>query len=215
MLTRTRTSRHRLRHSPSARQDKQSFPFLRLPAELRNKMYVFAFAGYEIWLRITGKAHVSGPRAHPSHTYYNKRALATGHVCRQLRAETRLQPFEQCPVISNVPMMIIFLDRLDSRLLNRITQVKIILDIYSDLKLPVSAELCFLLGQPRTLERLQNIMFVWTPCNHGEHGERYTTALTAFRQTFHSSGPGHSVQMKMCCTDCGTWMIGCANEDMT
>lgn len=57
------------RHSASVRQDQQPFPFFKLPAELRNKIYNFALTGYDIRLRITGKAYLSGPKDHTGLTF--------------------------------------------------------------------------------------------------------------------------------------------------
>lgn len=76
-----------------------------------------------------------------------------GHACCQLRAETRLLPFEQYPIVAEVPMMIQFLMHLmhlHRGLSQRIMEVQIILQSYTELELPVDSDSRFLLIRLRT-----------------------------------------------------------------
>ncbi|USP77115.1 hypothetical protein yc1106_04389 [Curvularia clavata] len=71
-----------------ARQNQQQSPLLRLPAELRNKIFAYALGGRTFRFKTTGNY----PWYIKNVTKY-KHALALLQVCRQIYAETALLPF--------------------------------------------------------------------------------------------------------------------------
>jgi hypothetical protein len=58
--------------------------------------------------------------------FWNERSeqvLALCYVCHQLRAETKLLPFQYCPSVANAMLFVKFLGRLDATLAGQISEV--------------------------------------------------------------------------------------------
>jgi hypothetical protein len=92
------------------------FPFLRLPGELRNKIYEYVFSGWNMSAFTIGGTNIIGVRYHPiimtGPDYNNwrlymtrlKNYTALTETCRQIRHEARLLPVKYsviskwCPI---------------------------------------------------------------------------------------------------------------------
>jgi hypothetical protein len=82
------------------------FPFLRLPGELRNKIYEYVFSGWEMWpvkLRRNNIIRVrcfpdTGPDYNDWRLYMTRVKIyaALTKTCRQIHQEARLLPFKYC-----------------------------------------------------------------------------------------------------------------------
>jgi hypothetical protein len=100
------------------------FPFLRLPVELRNKIYKYVFSGWEIW-PVKDRGNIirlrcfpdTGPDYNNWRLYKNrlKTYAALTKTCRQIHQEARLLPFKYC-VIHNwcrMDHLALWLNRMD------------------------------------------------------------------------------------------------------
>lgn len=70
-------------------------PLLRLPGELRNKIYTYVFDTPELWT-ITFRPTTVTCVPEPAFTQRFPTFLALTRICRQIRAETRLMPWKRC-----------------------------------------------------------------------------------------------------------------------
>ncbi|KAH6637914.1 hypothetical protein C7974DRAFT_390502 [Boeremia exigua] len=71
-------------------------PLLRLPGELRNKIYAYVFAGNNIWPMITedGKVRYMCISAHCYKQDTFAQFTSLTETCRQIRQELRLLPYK-------------------------------------------------------------------------------------------------------------------------
>ncbi|KAF3001553.1 hypothetical protein E8E13_009730 [Curvularia kusanoi] len=76
-------------------QNQKQSPLLRLPGELRNKIYGYFFSDYDIHMECEGFSFVGGSEF--PHLRGNQ-LVAMSAVCRQLHDETALLPFRLCKV---------------------------------------------------------------------------------------------------------------------
>lgn len=82
------------------------FPFLRLPGELRNKIYEYVFSGWNMWPSKIGRINIirlrcfpdTGPDYNNWRLYMNrlKTYTALTKTCHQIHQEARLFPFKYC-----------------------------------------------------------------------------------------------------------------------
>ena len=71
-------------------------PLLRLPPELRNKIYAYIFSGYQIdiWFADKFEASLTGENSWRSTPDIFQALVAPTYTCRQIYAETRLLPYK-------------------------------------------------------------------------------------------------------------------------
>jgi hypothetical protein len=71
-------------------------PLLRLPSELRNKIYAYTFDTPQLWVFIFDRNTViRTPEPVPSTRRFSTFIALTG-TCRQIRTETNLMPWKHC-----------------------------------------------------------------------------------------------------------------------
>lgn len=74
-------------------------PLLRLPGEIRNRIYEYVFSDHRIWPRKDWHGTIKLKCVPATRGRYNnsfERFIALTKTCRQIREETRLLPFKYC-----------------------------------------------------------------------------------------------------------------------
>jgi hypothetical protein len=99
------------------------FPFLRLPGELRNKIYKYVFSGKEVCPFVTRDSIVRLNCILASTRDYRCSAfesyVALTKTCRQIHQETRLLPFKYCIIDKRCLMdyLALWMNRMDEDML--------------------------------------------------------------------------------------------------
>jgi len=87
----------------SSEVNRQRSPLLRLPAELRNKIYGYALGGIELRMSYRSKElGVVSPMSYDPHMSFTPfhRLVGLTLVSRQIYAETKILPFELCTMLA-------------------------------------------------------------------------------------------------------------------
>ena len=160
----------------SAPQNQQDSNFLRLPAELRNRIYQLVLSGYDIKIfyhdDLGMRAIIHRPHK-PNRLFdfiLGRRVFSLLLVCHQIHAETRLLPFSMNEfVIPACPVFHYFCNVIPPDQLNAITTVRLQIgeqlgNIERDWsgEIGLGSTLISVLRRLRTLETIRKVRLEWT-----------------------------------------------------
>lgn len=86
----------------SRRRNQHSSLILRLPAELRNKIFAYIFSDYVLDYESSVKLSFCTRELLRRPSKFPAPLLSITYVCRQLYTETKTLPFQQCPITESV-----------------------------------------------------------------------------------------------------------------
>ena len=170
--------------------NQRSSPLLRLPTELRDKIYGYIFSDYLMIVGSSGKISFQARGQMGLVTLGSIAAslLSINWVCRQFRAETEALSFQQYPATERIAGY-----GIRAAIGDRITKVEVTFG-NNQQRLPLperSVELVERLSLVR-LESLQSIRFLF----HKHNADRAPEALDVIKTVFDANWKGHATDFE-------------------